>query len=259
MIRGSFGAVGAFPRTRMRRNRRAPWVRRMVAETRLDASDLIWPAFVIEGRGRREPVASMPGVERLSTDLLVEAAAEAAGLGIPAIAVFPYVDPSLKTPDAGEAVRPDNLVCRAVRALKEALPDLGVLCDVALDPYNSDGHDGIVRGGAVLNDETVEVLCRQALVQAEAGCDIIAPSDMMDGRIGAIRDALDGAGFGDVLIMSYCGQVRLGLLRAVSRRGRLQNGPQVRQADLPDGPGEHGRGAARSRPRSGRRRRHGDR
>ncbi len=187
----------------MRRNRRAPWVRRLAAENRLGVTDLIWPVFVIEGTGRREPVPSMPGVERLTIDLLLDAVAEAQTLGIPAVAVFPYVDPALKTPDAREAVNPENLVCRAVGALKKAHPDIGLICDVALDPFNSDGHDGIVRDGVIVNDETVEILCRQAVVQAEAGCDIVAPSDMMDGRVGAIRRALDDAGLEDVVIMSY--------------------------------------------------------
>ena len=194
---------GAFPRIRMRRNRRAAWVRRMVAENHLTADDLIWPVFVVEGDGKAEPVASMPGVVRYSIDRLIDAVGAARDLGIPAVAVFPYVESALKTPDAREAVNAENLVCRAVRAVKAAYPDIGVLCDVALDPFNSDGHDGIVRDGVVLNDETVAILCHQALVQAQAGCDIIAPSDMMDGRIGAIRDALDAAGFADVLVMSY--------------------------------------------------------
>jgi porphobilinogen synthase len=195
--------TGAFPRLRLRRNRRADWVRRLVAEHRLTASDLIWPLFVVEGSGQRQPVPSMPGVERLSIDVAVEAVAEAKALGIPAVAVFPHTDERLKTPDAREAVNPENLVCRAVRALKKTHPELGVVCDVALDPYNSDGHDGLVRAGVILNDETVAVLCRQAVVQAEAGCDVIAPSDMMDGRVGAIRDSLDAAGFQDVSILAY--------------------------------------------------------
>jgi len=196
-------AIGQYPRTRMRRNRRTPWSRRLVAETRLSVDDLIWPVFVVDGLGHREPVESMPGVDRLSIDLMVDAVGEAAALGIPAVAVFPYVDAGLKTADCAEAVNPENLVCRAVRALKAAHPDVGVICDVALDPFNADGHDGLVRNGVVLNDETVEMLCRQAIVQAEAGCDIAAPSDMMDGRIGAVRDALDSAGFADVQIVSY--------------------------------------------------------
>lgn len=194
---------GNFPRTRMRRNRGADWSRRLVAENRLSADDLIWPLFVIEGKNRREPIASMPGVERLSIDQLVKEARLAKKLGIPAIAVFPKIDATLKTPDGREAINPDNLVCRAVAAVRKAEPDLGIVCDVALDPFNSDGQDGLWHQGQVLNDETVDILCRQALVQAQAGCDVIAPSDMMDGRIGAIRDALDGAGFHDVRLLAY--------------------------------------------------------
>ncbi|MDO8606117.1 MAG: porphobilinogen synthase [Phaeospirillum sp.] len=192
-----------FPLTRMRRNRRDDWSRRLVSETRLTVDDLIWPVFVVEGGGVRQDVASMPGVARFSIDLLVEEARCAADLGIPAIAVFPSVDAALKTPDAAEAVNPNNLVCRAVRAVRAAVPSLGIICDVALDPYNSDGHDGLVIDDYVVNDRTVEILCRQAVVQAEAGCDIIAPSDMMDGRIRSIRLALDQAGLEPVRILSY--------------------------------------------------------
>jgi porphobilinogen synthase len=199
---GSIG-LGSFPGTRMRRNRGDDFSRRLMSENVLTANDLIWPVFVVEGTGKREAVASMPGVERLSVDLMVEAVGEAAALGIPAVAVFPNTDQSLKTPDAREAVNPDNLVCRAVQAIKSAHPDMGVICDVALDPYNSDGHDGLVKEGIILNDETVDVLCQQSLVQAAAGCDIIAPSDMMDGRIGIIRKALDDNDFQSVRIMSY--------------------------------------------------------
>ncbi|MDP6110017.1 MAG: porphobilinogen synthase, partial [Rhodospirillales bacterium] len=187
----------------MRRNRSDDFSRRLISENVLTANDLIWPLFVLDGDNRREAVTSMPGVERLSIDLLVDAVDEAVDLGIPAIAVFPNTDPSLKTPDAKEAVNPENLVCRAVRAVKETHPDMGVICDVALDLYNSDGHDGLVDDATILNDETVEVLCRQSIVQAQAGCDIIAPSDMMDGRISCIREALDGKGFQSVRIMSY--------------------------------------------------------
>ncbi|MEO0321399.1 MAG: porphobilinogen synthase [Myxococcota bacterium] len=193
----------AFPRTRTRRNRRWPWSRRLVRENTLSTNDLIWPVFVKEGHGARESVPTMPGVERLSIDLLVEAAQEARELGIPAIALFPATPDEAKTEDAREAWNPDNLVCRSVRALKDGVPDLGVICDVALDPYSSHGQDGLVRDGYVVNDETLEALVRQTLAQAEAGCDVIAPSDMMDGRIGAIRDALDGAGFTHVSILSY--------------------------------------------------------
>jgi porphobilinogen synthase len=192
-----------FPATRMRRLRRHDWTRRLVAETSLSASDLIWPIFIIDGEERREPVASMPGVDRLSADLAVEAAEEAAKLRIPVVALFPYTDPVLKSDDGREAINPDNLICRTVRAIKKAVPEIGVLCDVALDPYTTHGHDGVFVGDYVTNDESVEILVRQAVVQAEAGCDIIAPSDMMDGRIGAIREALEGRGFKNTLIMSY--------------------------------------------------------
>jgi porphobilinogen synthase len=193
---------GAYPRTRLRRNRRDDWSRRLVAESRLTVDDLIWPAFVHEREGKAE-VPSMPGQARLSIELLVEAAREAKDLGIPVIATFPVVPDERKSPDGDEALNPDNIVCRAVAAVKRAVPGLGVLCDVALDPFTSHGHDGLVRDGYVVNDETVEVLCRQALAQAEAGCDIIAPSDMMDGRIGAIRRALDENGYEHVRIMAY--------------------------------------------------------
>ncbi len=187
----------------MRRNRRAPWTRRLVAENVLVAADLIWPVFVVEGTNRREPVFSMPGVQRLSCDFLVAAVEEAVALGIPAVALFPCIEASLKTSECQEALNPDNLICRAVRAVKTGHPEVGVVCDVALDPFNSDGHDGLVKNGKVLNDETVEVLCRQAVIQARAGCDVVAPSDMMDGRIEAIRRALDEEGFNDVQILSY--------------------------------------------------------
>ncbi len=192
-----------FPRTRLRRNRRHPWLRDLVAENVLTVKDLIWPIFVVEGDAMVQPIASMPGVSRLSLDKLVAAVTEAHALGIPAIGLFPSIDPGLKTADAREAYNPENLVCRAVRAVKQAVPGIGIICDVALDPFNSDGHDGIVIEGYVENDLSLEPLIKQALVQAEAGCDIIAPSDMMDGRIGKLRDALDKAGFEHVGIMSY--------------------------------------------------------
>ena len=195
--------LGSFPRTRLRRNRRSAWVRALVAEHRLAASDLIAPLFVIEGKNVAEDIASMPGVQRLSIDRAVQAAAEAKRLGIPAVALFPRIDDKLKGDDGSEALNADNLICRAVRAIKAAQPELGVICDVALDPYTSHGHDGLLKDGVILNDETIGVLCRQAVVQAQAGCDVIAPSDMMDGRVGAIRDALDRAGFTDVQILSY--------------------------------------------------------
>ncbi len=194
---------GAFPLTRMRRNRRHGWLRRLVSENTLSAADLIWPMFVCDRPADCAEIPTMPGVTRYDVAGAVAAAGRAQALGIPAICLFPSIDPALKTPDAREAANPDNLVCRTVRAIKAAHPDLGVICDVALDPFNSDGHDGIVRDDYVVNDESVEMLVRQALVQAEAGCDIVAPSDMMDGRVRAIRQALDAAGLIDVGILSY--------------------------------------------------------
>ena len=188
---------------RPRRNRQSEWVRRMVREHVLTADDLIWPLFLVDGERKRVPVASMPGVERISIDEAVRDVERAAKLRIPCIALFPYTDPSLRDHNGTEALNPDNLVCRAIRAIKKEVPHVGLLCDVALDPYTSHGHDGLLHDGEILNDETVEVLVKQALVEAEAGCDIIAPSDMMDGRVGAIRRALDAAGRTDVLIMAY--------------------------------------------------------
>jgi porphobilinogen synthase len=195
--------LGAFPRVRMRRNRRDDWSRRLVAETRLSAADLIWPVFVQEGKGKATPVPSMPGVERLTVDRLVDAVGEAVELGIPAVALFPQVDPKLKTEEAEEAWNPDNLMCRSIAAIKRAHPGIGIVCDVALDPFTSHGHDGLIRDGYVVNDETLDALVKQALTQAQAGCDVIAPSDMMDGRVGVIRDALDGAGLDHVRILAY--------------------------------------------------------
>ena len=192
-----------FPATRMRRLRQAPWARDLVRENQLSVHDLIWPLFLVDGDNVRQPIASMPGVERLSVDRAVEAAKEAAALGIPVVALFPYTESGLRTPEGREAFNPGNLVCKAVRAIRRAVPDIGVLCDVALDPYTSHGHDGLLEGGEILNDETVDALVRQALLQAEAGATILAPSDMMDGRVGAIRNALEASGFKDMLIMSY--------------------------------------------------------
>jgi porphobilinogen synthase len=188
---------------RMRRNRRTDWSRRLVRENTLTVDDLIWPIFVIAGENQSQPVASMPGVERLSVDRAVAAAERAAKLRIPAIAVFPYTEPGLRDPSGSEAVNPENLVCAATRAIKAAVPDIGIILDVALDPYTSHGHDGLLVGEEIVNDATVEQLCIQALIQAEAGADVIAPSDMMDGRVGAIRSALDRKGYGHVQIMSY--------------------------------------------------------
>jgi len=195
--------IAPYPAGRFRRLRQSDALRRLTAETRLSADDLIWPVFVRDGENVSEPVASMPGVNRLSIDRLTGAADMAAGLGIPAICIFPYTDPALKTEDCAEAWNPDNLSNRAIRAIKAAVPDIAVMTDVALDPYNANGHDGLVRDGIILNDETVAALVRMTLAQAEAGADIIGPSDMMDGRIGAIRQALESAGHKDVTIMSY--------------------------------------------------------
>ncbi|MEC9367399.1 MAG: porphobilinogen synthase [Pseudomonadota bacterium] len=196
-------SASAFPAIRMRRNRQANWTRRMVQESALTPSDLIWPLFVCEGKQARIGSDSMPGVERLSIDLAARAAKEASELGIPAIAIFPYTDPALRSADGREALNPDNLVCRAVRTVKDAAPDIGIICDVALDPYTSHGHDGLLSGDRIDNDSTLKILTQQALVQADAGCDIVAPSDMMDGRVGAIRCAFEEAGHTDAMIMAY--------------------------------------------------------
>ncbi len=192
-----------FPKTRLRRLRRTPWLRRLAAETRLDVDDLIQPVFIHEGRGRREPVGAMPGVERLTVDLLLPYAERCLEAGIPALALFPLVPAERKSEEAEEAYNPDNLICRAMRALKRQLPELGLIGDVALDPYTTHGHDGLMRDGVVLNDETLVVLQRQAVCLAEAGCDVVAPSDMMDGRVAAVREALDRAGFDQVVILAY--------------------------------------------------------
>jgi porphobilinogen synthase len=188
---------------RPRRNRRTDWSRRLVRENELSVNDLIWPIFVIDGVGKRVPVASMPGVERMSVDEAAKAAAHAAALGIPAIAIFPYTDPDLRDPNGTEALNDQNLVCKACRAIRAAAPNIGIITDVALDPYTSHGHDGVMSGETILNDETVALLVEQALNQARAGADVIAPSDMMDGRVAALRAGLDGAGFQHVQIMSY--------------------------------------------------------
>ena len=188
---------------RPRRNRRTEWARRLVREHVLTTADLIWPLFIVDGTKARVAVGSMPGVERLSVDEAVREAVRAAELGISCLALFPYTDPALRDERGSEALNPQNLVCQAIRAIKREVPDVGILCDVALDPYTSHGHDGLLRDGIILNDESVAVLAEQALVQAQAGCDIIAPSDMMDGRVGAIRSALDAEGHLDVQIMAY--------------------------------------------------------
>ncbi|GAA0593687.1 porphobilinogen synthase [Craurococcus roseus] len=198
---------GAYPTVRMRRNRRDAWTRRLVAETALTTDDLIWPVFVMEGRDAETPVASMPGQVRVTVDRLAKHVEKAAELGIPAVALFPVTPAEAKDAEGTEALNPDNLICRAARELKRAFPEVGLVGDVALDPYTSHGHDGVIRdtrvGAYVHNDDSVSVLVRQAVNQAEAGIDVIAPSDMMDGRVGAIRRALDAEGFIDTRIMSY--------------------------------------------------------
>ena len=193
----------AFPATRLRRTRQSAAVRALVQENSLSVGDLIWPVFLRDGKDVVEPVPSMPGVNRLSVDRVVQAAREAHALGIPAICLFPYTDPSKKTADCAEAWNPDNLSNTATRAIKDAVPDMAIMTDVALDPYNSMGHDGFVVDDKIINDETVEALVKQALSQARAGADIIGPSDMMDGRIGAMRSALESEGFKDVMLLSY--------------------------------------------------------
>ncbi|RED53392.1 porphobilinogen synthase [Aestuariispira insulae] len=227
--------IGRYPVTRMRRNRSNHSVRRLTAENRLSVDDLIWPAFVIDGKGKKEGIEAMPGVERLSVDLITEAAQEAWDLGIPGIALFPYTDPAKKTSDAFEALNPDNLMNAATRAIRKALPEMMIVCDVALDPYTSHGHDGLLRDDKILNDETVDVLVRQALVQAEAGCDCIAPSDMMDGRIQAIRETLDHSGHEDVRIISYAAKYASGFYgpfrEAVGSGTALQGDKRTYQMD----------------------------
>ncbi|MGC6529933.1 MAG: porphobilinogen synthase [Candidatus Puniceispirillaceae bacterium] len=196
-------SLRSFPTTRLRRLRQSAALRAMVQEVQLSPSDLIWPLFVIEGDNIIQPIDQMTGVNRYSIDQLVIQAQEAVRLGIPAIAIFPKIEANLKDDQGSIATDGNNLVCRAVRAVAAACPQLEIICDVALDPFTSHGHDGLLQDGVILNDETVAILCQQAVVQAQAGCSIIAPSDMMDGRIGAIRQALDKAGFDDVLILSY--------------------------------------------------------
>ncbi|MGQ0528180.1 MAG: porphobilinogen synthase [Alphaproteobacteria bacterium] len=194
---------GAYPATRLRRLRSAAWIRDMVQEHRVSVNDLIWPVFVIDGKNERQDISSMPGVARWTIALLVEEIKQAADCGIKAVALFPITPTDKKTMDGREAANADNLMCRAIAAIKQACPHVGIITDVALDPYTTHGHDGLLEDGRILNDETVEILCRQSLVQAQAGADIIAPSDMMDGRVAAIRGALDGKGFQDTMILSY--------------------------------------------------------
>ena len=230
----------SFPAMRMRRGRSAPWIRDMLAEHRLHPSDFIWPLFIAEGKSGEEPIASLPGVSRWTVDRLADRAREAAAAGIPCIALFPNTPPNLRSERAEEALNPDNLICRAIRAIKEAVPEIGVLTDVALDPYTAHGHDGLVDGaGYVLNDETSEILVGQALVQAAAGADIVAPSDMMDGRVGAIRAGLEREGHKNVAIMAYAAKYAsafYGPFRdAVGSRGLLKGDKKSYQMDPANG------------------------
>lgn len=198
-----FNSLGSYPTIRARRLRQAPWLRNMVRETSFSGSDLIWPLFIIEGKNEAQPIKAMPGVNRLTIDLGVKAAKQAFDAGIPAIALFPNTPDNKRSERAEESANSDNLICRTIREIKSAVPEIGIIGDVALDPYTTHGHDGILKNGIILNDETLEVLKDQALCLAEAGCDIVAPSDMMDGRVGFIRSALEGAGYKDTLILSY--------------------------------------------------------
>lgn len=227
--------IGPFPASRFRRLRKSDALRRLSRENGLSVDDLIWPVFVMDGEDASVPVPSMPGVERLTIDRVVRAAEEAASLGIPAICLFPYTDPSLKTELCEEAWNPDNLSNRAVRAIKAAVPEIAVMTDVALDPYNANGHDGIVRDGEIVNDETVEALVKMALAQADAGADILGPSDMMDGRIGAMRAALEAAGHTNVSILSYAAKYAsafYGPFRdAVGASGALKGDKKTYQMD----------------------------
>ncbi|MEO1014941.1 MAG: porphobilinogen synthase [Pseudomonadota bacterium] len=226
---------GVFPRTRMRRTRASGWSRDLVAETRLSPCDLIWPVILRDGEGIREPVASLPGVERLSVDAAVEAAREARNLGVPALALFPYTSVNDRTAEGELALNSDNLMCRAARAIKNAVPEVGLLADVALDPYTDHGHDGLLVDGEIDNDATVEVLARQAVVQADAGYDVVAPSDMMDGRVAAIRDALEAAGHKHVQIVSYAAKYASALYGpyrdAIGAAGVLKGDKRTYQMD----------------------------
>ena len=226
----------SFPSVRMRRGRSSPWMRAMLAENRLHPSDFIWPLFICEGKGQEERIGSLPRVSRWSIDRIGAKAKEAAGLGIPCVALFPNTPENLRTERAEEALNRDNLICRAVRAIKDAVPEVGVLTDVALDPYTAHGHDGLIDGlGNVINDDTVEILVGQALVQAEAGADIVAPSDMMDGRVAAIREALEREGHQNVAIMAYAAKYASAFYgpfrEAVGSQGRLKGDKRGYQMD----------------------------
>lgn len=224
---------------RPRRNRKAAWVRRLVRETRVTADDLIWPIFIHAGDHAHETIPTMPGVERYSVAASVEAAREAVRLGIPALALFPNTPTHLRDETGSEALNPDNLTCRALRAIKAAVPEIGLITDTALDPYTSHGHDGLMAGERILNDESVAVLCQQALIQAAAGADVIAPSDMMDGRVGAIRSALDAAGYHDVSIMAYSAKYASAYYSpfrdAVGSSGTLRGDKKTYQMDFSNG------------------------
>jgi porphobilinogen synthase len=225
--------LASYPALRLRRLRQSDWIRRLVRESVVTPADLIWSMVVHGGEGRI-PVPSMPGVDRLSVDECAKAAVEARALGIPAIAVFPFIDAELKDAAGSAAADADGLVCRAVRAMKAAAPEVGVMCDVALDPFTSHGHDGIIERGRIANDPTIERLVEQGLVQADAGCDILAPSDMMDGRVGALRQALEGAGHQDVMIMSYAAKYAsafYGPYREAIGSGTLGSGPEDNPPD----------------------------
>jgi porphobilinogen synthase len=225
--------LAPYPALRLRRLRQADWTRRLVRETTLTPNDLIWSAVVHDGEGL-VPVPSMPGVERWSVAEAAKAAKQAKALGIPAIAIFPYIDAEKKDPEGSAAVDPDGLVCRAVKAMKDAAPEVGVMCDVALDPFTEHGHDGVVEDGRILNDATIERLVEQGLAQAAAGCDILAPSDMMDGRVGALRAALEAAGFQDTMIMSYAAKYAsafYGPYREAIGSGKLGTGAVDNPAD----------------------------
>jgi porphobilinogen synthase len=195
--------IGKFPRTRLRRNRQSPWCRNLISETKLSSNDLILPLFITEGKNIIENIKSIPSVQRYSVDTVLKKIEEVNNFNIPAIALFPYIDKKLKTFDGKEALNKNNLICRAIREIKKNFPEIGLICDVALDPYTTHGHDGILKKNYIANDETIDVLSQQAIIQAEAGADIIAPSDMMDGRIGVIRDRLDNEGFNKTIILSY--------------------------------------------------------
>jgi porphobilinogen synthase len=227
--------MSTFPATRLRRLRQADWSRRLVQENVLTVNDLIWAVVVSDTADPTEPVAAMPGVERLGLKALADAAKRAEQLGIPAMAIFPHIDPEKKDADGSEALNPDGLVPQAIKTIKDAAPNVGVICDVALDPFTTHGHDGVMKDGIILNDETVNRLTRQALIQAQAGCDVIAPSDMMDGRIGAIREALEMEGFTDTMILSYAAKYASGFYgpyrEAIGSGAVLQGDKKTYQMD----------------------------